>query len=103
MKQAINTLGVEVTVEDTVVVKTVNGVHHLLSATEMADRADAELAAEAARADYEANHKYKDDRAAAYPSIAEQMDMQYHDSIDSTSTWKDAILAVKTLYPKPVA
>ena len=45
--------------------------------------------------------KYAQYRAAAYPSIGDQLDMQYHDSVDSTTTWADAIAAVKTKYAKP--
>ena len=45
--------------------------------------------------------KYAQYRAAAYPSIADQLDMQYHDGVDSTTTWADAIAAVKTKYAKP--
>jgi|TARA_R110001599_G_scaffold224508_4_gene423707 hypothetical protein len=45
--------------------------------------------------------KYAQYRAAAYPSIGDQLDMQYHDSVNSTTTWKDAIAAVKTKYAKP--
>ena len=44
--------------------------------------------------------KYAQYRAAAYPSIADQLDMQYHDGVDSTTTWADAIAAVKTKFPK---
>ena len=40
-------------------------------------------------------------RIAAYPSIQEQLDMQYWDSVNGTTTWKDAIAAVKTENPKP--
>ena len=50
-------------------------------------------------ADY-AKVKYKDDRVAAYPSIQDQLDMQYWDSINGTTTWKDAIAKVKTENPK---
>ena len=32
--------------------------------------------------------------------IAEQLDMQYHDSLNGTTTWKDAIANVKTSIPK---
>ena len=39
--------------------------------------------------------------AAAYPSLQEQMDMQYWDSINGTTTWKDAIAKVKADNPKP--
>ena len=40
-------------------------------------------------------------RAEAYPSIGDQLDMQYHDSVNGTTTWADAIAAVKTKYAKP--
>jgi len=45
--------------------------------------------------------QYKIDRSRAYPSIQEQLDMQYWDSVNGTTTWKDAIAAVKTENPKP--
>lgn len=45
--------------------------------------------------------QYRDQRASAYPSIQEQLDMQYHDSVNGTTTWADAIAAVKAEYPKP--
>ena len=45
--------------------------------------------------------KYAQYRAAAYPSIADQLDMQYHDGVDGKTTWADAIAAVKTKYAKP--
>lgn len=40
-------------------------------------------------------------RAAAYPSIQDQMDMQYWDAVNGTTTWKDAIAKVKADNPKP--
>lgn len=43
---------------------------------------------------------YKYARASAYPSIQEQLDMQYWDAINGTTTWQDAINAVKTAHPK---
>ena len=45
--------------------------------------------------------QYARDRATAYPSIQDQLDMQYWDSVNGTTTWKDAIAAVKTENPKP--
>lgn len=45
--------------------------------------------------------QYARDRSRAYPSIQEQLDMQYWDSVNGTTTWKDAIAAVKTENPKP--
>ena len=45
--------------------------------------------------------QYQRDRATSYPSIQEQLDMQYWDSVNGTTTWKDAIAKVKTDNPKP--
>ena len=42
--------------------------------------------------------QYKDKRANAYPSIADQLDQIYHEGIDA---WKTTIAAVKAEYPKP--
>ena len=39
-------------------------------------------------------------RKKAYPSWQDQMDMQYWDKINNTSTWQDAVQAVKDKYPK---
>jgi len=50
------------------------------------------------QADYEAK-QYQRDRV--YPSIQEQLDMQYWDSVNGTTTWADAIAQVKADNPKP--
>ena len=39
--------------------------------------------------------------AELYPSLQEQMDMQYWDAVNGTTTWKDAIAKVKSDNPKP--
>lgn len=39
-------------------------------------------------------------RILAYPPIGDQLDMQYHDSVNGTTTWADAITKVKTDNPK---
>ena len=44
--------------------------------------------------------QYQRDRAKEYPSWQEQMDMQYWDSVNDTTTWKDAIAKVKSDNPK---
>jgi len=44
--------------------------------------------------------QYKYDRQQAYKSLAEQLDMQYWDSVNGTTTWKDHIAFVKAQYPK---
>ena len=47
------------------------------------------------------NNKYQRDRAVAYPSIQDQLDMQYWDKVNGTPTWEDAIAKVKADTPKP--
>ena len=44
--------------------------------------------------------QYQRDRAVDYPSLADQLDMQYWDKINNTNNWEQAINAVKTKYPK---
>ena len=44
-----------------------------------------------------AANAYKEQRAIAYPSIADQLDQIYHEGIDA---WKATIQAVKDRYPK---
>lgn len=45
--------------------------------------------------------EYQRLREREYPSIQQQLDMQYWDSVNGTTTWQDAINAVKAKYPKP--
>ena len=40
-------------------------------------------------------------RQEAYGSIADQLDMQYWDQVNGTTTWKDYIAKVKSDNPKP--
>ena len=40
-------------------------------------------------------------RKQAYGDIGAQLDMQYHDNVDGTTTWKDHVAAVKTANPIP--
>ena len=40
-------------------------------------------------------------RRNAYGDLGSQLDMQYHDSIDGTTTWKDHVANVKTANPIP--
>ena len=46
------------------------------------------------------NNKYQRDRATAYPSIQEQLDMQYWDKVNGTTNWEDAIAKVKLDNPE---
>ena len=43
---------------------------------------------------------YVDTRRRAYGNIGDQLDMQYHDAVDGTTTWKDHVAAVKAAHPK---
>ena len=51
------------------------------------------------QSEYKAN-QYQRDRAKNYPSIQEQLDLQYWDKINGTNNWQDAINAIKAQYPK---
>ena len=43
---------------------------------------------------------YADNRIMAYASFGDQLDMQYHDAVDGTTTWKDHVASVKAAHPK---
>ncbi len=44
---------------------------------------------------------YKTARQEAYGSIGDQLDMQFKDLLNDTTTWKDHIAQVKADNPKP--
>jgi hypothetical protein len=55
-----------------------------------------------------ANQKWNDQqfgyieaRQQAYGSIGDQLDMQYKDAVNGTTTWKDHVAQVKSDNPKP--
>ena len=52
------------------------------------------------QADYDAL-QYQRDRYYKYPTWKDQLDMLWHDKKDGTTTWEDAIQAVKDAHPKP--
>jgi hypothetical protein len=67
--------------------------------TNQACPTDSEIEAEIARLQIEyAADEYKRQRAAEYPSFADQFDLLYHGGYDA---WKAVISAVKAKYPKP--
>lgn len=43
---------------------------------------------------------YQELRAAAYPSIGDQLDMIYWDKVTGSNIWQETIAAVKAKYPK---
>ena len=50
--------------------------------------------------DYDSK-KYQRDRETSYPSIQEQLDMQYWDAVNGTKKWQETVAKVKTDNPKP--
>ena len=44
--------------------------------------------------------EYNKKRLNEYPHWRDQLDMMYKDQVNGTTTWKDAITAVKNKYPK---
>ena len=62
-------------------------------------KADIEAKITELQAEYDAN-EYQRERATSYPSIQEQLDMQYWDKVNGTTNWQDAIAKVKSDIPK---
>ena len=52
-------------------------------------------------ADYEANHKYKDDRKKAYAPLEQQLEMIYKDKKYGTNTFVEHNDHVRETIPKP--
>ena len=48
------------------------------------------------------NYDYVSLRRRDYPTIEDQLDAQFHDAKDGTTTWVDSIQALKDKWPKPV-
>jgi len=55
---------------------------------------------EAEASEVERINNIRSQRANNYPSLADQLDMQYWDKINGTNKWQQAINAVKQKYPK---
>jgi len=49
---------------------------------------------------YQRDRSLRTPEYSGYPSIEDQMDMMWHDKKDGTTTWEDAIQAIKDKYPK---
>ena len=56
---------------------------------------------DAAETAFKALEVVRQARHDAYLSVGDQLDMQYHDGEDGTTTWKDHVAAVKAAHPKP--
>ncbi len=53
------------------------------------------------RSEEDKKEYYLDKRRVAYPPIEDQLDMLYHDTLNNTTTWTDAITVIKEQYSKP--
>ena len=71
--------------------------------TAVSDAATAASDAATAQTTLEATYGWKrlNDATTRYASIGNQLDQQYKDALNGTTTWKDAITAVKAAHPKP--
>jgi hypothetical protein len=74
---------------DTQILKFINGDFVVEDSQDLID----------AKAQYDAQ-EYARNRASAYPSTGDQLDMIYKDMKNSTTTHADAVEVVKTKYPK---
>ena len=71
-----------------------------LNGTTPISQADIEAKQAELQVAYDAK-QYQRDRELAYPPIGDQLDMQYWDKVNGTSTWQDAIAKVKSDNSKP--
>jgi len=69
------------------------------SAQPQPSEAEIETAHNEWKAEYD-SQEYARNRATAYASTGDQLDMQYWDSVNDTTTWKDHIASVKGQFPK---
>ena len=67
--------------------------------TAVISKADIQAKQAELKADYDSK-EYQRTRAKSYPRVEEQLDMQYWDSVNDTTTWKDAVAKVKSDNPK---
>ena len=65
------------------------------------DTEEAAAIAEKAATKYARERQSGTATTTGYISVKEQLDMQYWDAVNGTTTWKDAIAKVKSDNPKP--
>ena len=71
-----------------------------LEGTKPIEKSKIEKKVKELQAEYDSK-QYQRDRAINYPSIQEQLDMQYWDRKNGTKTWEESIDKVKADNPKP--
>jgi len=81
-----NVISVNGDTQETIVAKDINGNDVIINWSQVNAWVDPE--------------QYKYNRANEYPPIQEQLDMQYWDKVNGTTTWQDAIAKVKSDNPK---
>jgi len=77
---------------------TITDDHATLKSANTTAASDAATTQTALEATYGWKRQY--DATNKYASVEDQLDQQYHDAVDSTTTWKDAIAVVKAAHPK---
>ena len=84
-----NTVTINGDTQDTIVAKDINGNEIDINWTQVNAWSDPE--------------QYKIDRQEDFnkKSIQDQLDMQYHDAVNNTTTWKDWVKSIKDAHPKP--
>ena len=81
---------------------TVNATIDSISAYQsLIDGHTAAAPVEQSEAEWLAAQTYDVAREAKYGDIGDQLDMQYKDAVNGTTTWKDHVTAVKSAHPKP--
>ena len=81
--------------------KVVDGVQVDLTAEEIETTLNTWADNERAKQLDEEANGYKVARQSAYATIQDQLDMQYWDGVNGTTTWADHISQVKSDNPKP--
>ena len=76
-----------------------NGVEITPNSDPVPTEAEIDAQIKILKAEYDVQ-EYARNRASAYPSMGDQMDMIYKDTKNSTTTHADAVEAVKTKWPK---
>jgi hypothetical protein len=98
MKQAVDLNGIEISVEDSTPVKTVNGVHYLLTEQDNEEVAARE-AEYIAKASERQIAKIHEQRIKEYGTMGEQFDLMYHEGFEA---WENHITQVKINNPLPI-
>ena len=73
---------------------------HLIGDKVSVTQAEVDAMNAAKKQEYLDSLSYVEKRQTAYAPLPEQLDMQYHDTMNGTETWLDHIRSVKEAHPK---